>query len=98
MTTPSVEASHPPTQARILGECSPAANVRLVLRQQDGETYIERPSMGSRAGTDEDIAAIVVREGDTVNLEWNGWHQRHRPVWMPSVEDWVRELLAEARS
>lgn len=94
MAAPSVEASHPPTQVRILGECNPAANVRLILCRQDGETYIERPSAGSRAGTDEDIAAMVTHEGNSVSVEWNAWHRKHQPVWMPSVEDWVRELLA----
>jgi hypothetical protein len=96
MTTPRVEATHPPTQAQILGEFSPAANVRLILRQQDAEMFLERPSIGSRAGTDEDIAAFVTREGDTMNLEGNAWHQRHQPVWMPSVEDWVRATIEAA--
>jgi hypothetical protein len=92
MTNISLEAGHPPTQG-ILGECHPAANVRLVLRRQDGETYIERPSWGSRSGTDEDIAAIITRVDGETRVEWNDWHRKHKPVWMPSVEDWVRELL-----
>jgi hypothetical protein len=82
----------------LLGECHPAKGTRLTLRAWGGKVILWRHRNKRNSGPDADPAAYVTCAAGVVTaIKWDDWHQRHQPVWMASVEDWVRETL-EAES
>lgn len=97
MTDTSVDGPAPPGQ--LLGEYMPTAVVRLTLLDcGNGEAVLERHRYGSATPPSE-IAARIRHAGAVVSaVEWDKWHRRHKPVWMGSVEDWIRHKIAQAAS
>lgn len=97
MTTPIVRTTRPPGQDagedRLLGECHPTKSVRLTLRACAGKVVLWRHRSPGNSGPNSDPAAHITRVDGVVIIDWDDWHRKHRPVWMPSIEDWVRELL-----
>lgn len=100
MSTPSVEASHPPTQEDgFLGEYSPAMIVRLTLhRRNKGAVLFRHRNPRNSSPLPDPVAWVTCVDGAVADIEWDDRHQRAQPVWMGSVEDWVRATIAEAGS
>lgn len=103
MTPPSVRAASPPGQdhiARIAGKtiakCRTSDGIEIFLSNQAGDLVLIRPSVGTRRGTDEDIAAWVTPAKRQVVIEWNEWHREVKPEYMPEVEAWTRRQLGVA--
>lgn len=102
MIETSIRTDRPPGQDdaaasvdedRLLGECHPTKRTRLTLRTWGNEFILWRHRSPGNSGPDADPAAHITCVDGVVAIEWDDWHLRHKPVWMPSVEDWVRELL-----
>jgi hypothetical protein len=94
MNDTSVDAQAPPKQARTLGKCRTSDGIDLRLREENGEVFLIRPSVGSRRDTEEDIAAwVTVVHGHVTNIRWNEWHQNTRPAYMPEVDAWIRRRI-----
>jgi len=92
MTTPSIRTDSPPKQG-LLGEFHPANGVSLTLHSRGTEVLLLRHRVNTYASA-ADIAARVVCTGGAVSVvKWDEWHLEHQPVWMPSVEDWIRETI-----
>lgn len=106
MTSPSIRTNAPPGQDEsgvdevcLLGEYSPAKHVRLTLHARDDKAVLWRHRSPGNSGPAADPAAHITYADGVVNsFEWDDWHRQHKPVWMPSAEDWVRQTIAEAAS
>lgn len=106
MTDTSIRTDRPPGQGnaaasadeeRLLGECHPTKSTRLTLRTWGSEVILWRHRNPRNSGPDSDPAAHITRVDGVVIVDWDDWHRKHKPEWMPSVEGWVREILeAEA--
>jgi hypothetical protein len=99
MTDTSVDSDSPPAQDDsdgLLGEFQPATYVRLTLQRWGDEVILWRHRNPRNSGPNADPAARITRVDGVTITDWDDWHRKHRPVWMPSVEDWVREALREA--
>jgi len=106
VTDTSIRTDRPPGQDdaaasgdedRILGECHPTKGTRLTLRTWGNQVILWRHRTPGNSGPDADPAAyITVVDGTVTDIEWDTWHLRHKPVWMPSVEDWIRETIGGA--
>lgn len=81
------------SEGRLLGEFQPARYVRLTLRERGGQVILWRHRNPRNSDPDADPAAHISRIDGVTIIDWDAWHRKHRPVWMPSVEDWVRETL-----
>lgn len=100
VTDTSIRTDRPPGQGptadedRLLGEHHPAKGTRLTLRAWGDEVILWRHRSPGNSGPDADPAAYISRVDGRIHVEWDAWHCKHKPVWMPSVEDWIRDTLA----
>jgi hypothetical protein len=95
----SLRSADPPTQAdagdsygRHLGTHAPSQGVRLSLHVRDTEVLLLRHRSGSRRAERPDVAArATYADGQLAGeIAWDEYHRAAQPVWMPSVEDWMR--------
>lgn len=91
MTDTSVNAAGRPKQG-LLGEFKPTNGVTLTLHRRDSGIILLRHRVNTYANA-ADIAARITYTDEDVTAEWDDWHLRYKPVWMPIVEDWIRETL-----
>jgi hypothetical protein len=97
VTDTSIRTEAPPGQddaeGRLLGEFQPATYVRLTLQEWQGRITLWRHRNPRNSGPGADPAAHIKRIDGVTIIDWDAWHRKHKPVWMPSVEDWVRDTL-----
>lgn len=97
MAPNSVDAQAPPGQARILGEYSPTKDVRLTLhRRNKGAVLLRHRNPRNSSPLPDPVAWVTCADGTVTDIEWDDRHQRAQPVWMGSVEDWVRATIEAA--
>jgi hypothetical protein len=101
MTDVSIRTERPSGQGdadddRFLGEMQPATYVRLTLSERGDGAVLWRHRNPGNSKPDPDPAARITRVDGVTVIDWDDWHRKYRPVWMPAAEDWVRETLEEA--
>jgi hypothetical protein len=96
MPQPSVDSTSPPTQEALgvfLGEFHPARGTRLTLEEWRGQVTLWRHRNPANSDPGADPAASVTAVDGRIDVDWDPWHRKHKPAWMATVEDWVRDTL-----
>lgn len=96
MSDARVNAAEPPGQG-LLGEFKPTKGVRLTLHRRESGIVLLRHRVNTYANAADIAAHVTCTDGVVTGTDWNDWHRKHQPVWMPTVEDWIRETVKASR-
>jgi len=93
MTTPRVETDNAPPQDVVLGEINPTPGARLSLHDHGDRIILQRHRFNTYADGSSFAARVTVADGAVTDIAWDDWHRKCQPVWMSTVEDWIRETI-----